>query len=32
MNLNEEGKYYVSMCVPHDQENDKGQIDRITSP
>lgn len=31
MNINEEGKYYVSMCVPQDQENGKGQIGRLTS-
>ena len=30
MNINEEGKYYVSMCVPQDQENGKGQIGRLT--
>ena len=31
MNMNEEGKYYVSMGVPQDQENGKGQIGRLTS-
>ena len=30
MNINEEGKYYVSMCVPQDQENRKGQIGGLT--
>ncbi len=32
MNINEEGRYYVSvsMCVPQDQENGKGQIGRLT--
>ena len=30
MNINEEGKYYVSMCVPQDQENGKGQIGGLT--
>lgn len=30
MNINEESKYYVSMCVPQDQENGKGQIGRLT--
>lgn len=31
MNINEEGKYYVSMCVPQNQENGKGQIGSLTS-
>ena len=30
MNINEESKYYVSMFVPQDQENGKGQIGRLT--
>lgn len=27
--MNEEGKYYVSMGVPQDQENGKGQIENL---
>lgn len=30
MNISEESKYYVSMCVPQNQENGKGQIGRLT--
>lgn len=30
MNISEESKYYVSICVPQNQENGKGQIGRLT--